>query len=205
MSFPPDHPLSFERWDCSKYGHWGRHDGPHLCAKCGEHIKSVLPTEPYDYGAARRELEAIHRFLAEHFDRDPEGEWGNVCRGHDFVEWDEVGGSVEAIRKLISAEWFGGYCQAKVTLGRREEQLERALERAADAMRRALAQWRDPHGEDLHHQHAFEGALTEARSVLADERNGSQEVASAPRSGADSLPERGIPGTGAHRPGRTGA
>lgn len=108
-------PFSLENWDCEKFGHRDRHDGPHLCEKCGEHIGSVLSTEPYDYGAARRELEAVHQFLRDEAGIDQsvgDGEWG-VVEGYYEPEWTEWGGTVEALRKLMRQEGFGGYCAAR--------------------------------------------------------------------------------------------
>lgn len=107
----PPNPFSLENWDCDKFGHRDRHAGPHVCEKCGEHIGSVLSTEPYDYGAARRELEAIHQFLRDEagigqaFD---DGDWG-VVEGYYEPEWTEWGGTVEALRKLMGIKGFEGY------------------------------------------------------------------------------------------------
>lgn len=116
---PQEHPLSFRRWDCSKYGHWTTHDGPCLCAKCGDHVGSVLSEEPYDYSAARRELEAIHAYLRAEWNivqAHGDGEWGQMT-GYYEPEWDEWGGTVEALRKIARIERFEGYCRAQIEQG----------------------------------------------------------------------------------------
>jgi hypothetical protein len=86
-------------------------EGPHICSACGEHIGSVLSTDPYDYGAARRELEAIHAFVRAYgMEQGSDGEWGRVL-GYEEPEWDEIGGTVEALKWIASQEGYGGFCQ----------------------------------------------------------------------------------------------
>jgi hypothetical protein len=99
-------------------------DGPGLCKTCGEHVGSVVSREPYDYGAARRELEAVHAFLRQEagIGQDDDGEWG-VVEGYYEPEWTEWGGTVEALRKLVDNAGFEGYCRAQVESGIAEERL----------------------------------------------------------------------------------
>lgn len=93
----------------------GRHNAlpSGICTDCGQPAGSVLSAEPYDYGAARRELEAVHDFLrAFGLEQHPvDGEWGQMT-GYYEREWDEAGNTVEALRQVINEARLVGLYEA---------------------------------------------------------------------------------------------
>lgn len=131
---------------CASRGHVV--DGPALCPRCGEHVGSVLSTEPYDYGAARRELEAVHRFLREEagIGQSFDGEWG-VVEGYYEPQWTEWGGTVEALRKLVNVKGYESYCIGRGPLEAVLHQLiaavdhdEPSMEKVSEALNIACAE-----------------------------------------------------------------
>lgn len=119
MSITEEQELAQEiaQHDCAKYGHWQVHEGgPTTCRACGELIGSTVSKEPYDFAAARRELEAIHAFLRKKCgieQSDGDGEWGAMSGGLS-PEWDEWGSTVDVIRALVQGEGYGTWCQARM-------------------------------------------------------------------------------------------
>lgn len=83
---------------CAQGLHEQHIDGGPLCTVCGGLAGSVLPTEPYDYPAARREVETVHAYLIANGlqQSESDGQWGHI-QGYYEPEWSEVGNTVQAI------------------------------------------------------------------------------------------------------------
>jgi hypothetical protein len=80
------------------------------CAVCGDLHGSTVDAEPYDFSAARRELETIHAYIRRHGLEQAEdgGQWGSVV-GYYQPEWGEVGNTVQALEWVAAVAGEDGY------------------------------------------------------------------------------------------------